>query len=270
MLFRLLGHVQVETAGRSVVIKSAPVRGLLAALLLEEGRSVPVEHLLRALWDDPPDSARSNLRLYIARLRRQLAHLGLRERLVTLRGGGGDGGYRLLTAPEEVDVLRFKRLAGRGFAELRRGSTGTAEALLKQALRLWQGPVGQDCTASDQLRSRFAGFDELHLTVRERLVEARLGLGRTIDLIPEILEILAAAPFREASWAHLMRAYYLGGDMAGALSAWDRATATLGDRFGLDLSAELRELHLSVLRRDDHAVRGSFAPRPKENVSQSA
>jgi hypothetical protein len=61
-----------------------------------------------------------------------------------------------------------------------------------------------------------------------------------------------------------MRAYYLGGDVAGAISAWDRATATLGDRLGLDLSAELRDLHLSVLRRDDHAVRGSLAPCPDE------
>ncbi|GIH95204.1 BTAD domain-containing putative transcriptional regulator [Planobispora siamensis] len=262
MLFRLLGRVQVETGDTSSVIASAPIRGLLAALLLEEGRFVAVEQLMGSLWDNPPDSARKNLRLHVARLRGQLEPLGLRERLSTLRGGGG--GYRLLAVPEEVDAVQFKRLASRGFAELRARCTAAAETTLAQALDLWQGPIGQDCTASGRLRSRFLAFDELHLTARERLVEARLCRGRTIDLIPEILDILAAAPFRETSWAHLMRACYLGGDVAGAISAWDRATVTLGDQLGLDPSAELCNLHLSVLRRDDHAVRGSLAPRPSE------
>ncbi len=263
MLFRLLGHVRVETARGSVGIESAPVRGVLAALLLEEGRSVPVERLLGLLWEDPPGSARKNLRLHIARLRAQLGELGLRDRLVTLRGGGGEGGYRLAARGEEVDAVTFRRLASQGFAELRAGSAATAETSLTTALALWQGPIGQDCTASQRLKARFAAFDELQLTVRERLVEARLELGRTSDLIPEIQEILASAPFRETSWAHLMRAYYLGGDAAGAIDAWNRAGTTLGERLGLDPSAQLRRLHLSILRRDCDAVRSS-SPRAGE------
>ncbi|MGS2644342.1 BTAD domain-containing putative transcriptional regulator [Streptosporangium sp. LJ11] len=162
----------------------------------------------------------------------------------------------MLIEPDEVDAIRFKRLAARGFAELRARCAGAAEATLKESLGLWQGPAGQDCAASEQMRARFAALDELHLTVRERLVEARLDLGRTLDLVPEILDILATAPFRETSWAHLMRAHYLGGNAAGAISAWTSATATLSDHLGLDPSAELRELHLSVLRRDDDAIRG--------------
>lgn len=263
MLFHLLGRVQIGDDDASVTIGSAPVRGLLAALLLEEGRSVPVEQLMRYLWEDPPGSARQNLRLHIARLRGRLAALGLRDRLITLRGGGGEGGYRLLTVPEEVDAVMFRRLAAEGCARLRAREPHAAEEAFTGALRLWQGPIGQDCTASELLRSRFTAFGELHLTIRERLVEARLGLGRTTDLIPEILEVLAGAPFRETSWAHLMRAYYLGGDPAGAISAWGRATAVLGDQLGLDPSAELHELHLAVLRRDDDAVRGAVVPQPE-------
>ncbi|MEV4458226.1 AfsR/SARP family transcriptional regulator [Microbispora sp. NPDC049633] len=263
MLFRLLGRVQVGDDDASLAIGSAPVRGLLAALLLEEGRSVPVEQLMRYLWEDPPGSARKNLRLHVARLRTRLAALGLRDRLVTLRGGGGEGGYRLLAVPEEVDAVMFRRLAMEGFARLRDRQPRAAEEALSGALDLWQGPIGQDCTASELLRSRFTAFAELHLTVRERLVEARLGLGRTTDLIPEILEVLGDAPFRETSWAHLMRAYYLGGDVAGAISAWGRATAVLGDQLGLDPSAELHELHVAVLRRDCDAVRGTVAPQPE-------
>ncbi|WP_181871441.1 AfsR/SARP family transcriptional regulator [Sphaerisporangium album] len=223
------------------------------ALLLEEGRLASVDHLLGSLWDDPPDSARTNLRLHIARLRSQLALASLRDRLTTYRGGGG--AYRLLVDSDEVDVARFKKLAALGFAELRSGSLTTAETILERALSLWQGPVGQGCTSSQKLRYRFLAFDELRITMRDRLVAARLDMGRTTDLIPEIHEILAIAPYREAAWAHLIRAYYLGGDIAGAISAWDRATATLGDELGLDVSPGLRHLHVSVLRRDDVAVR---------------
>ncbi|WP_440102583.1 AfsR/SARP family transcriptional regulator [Streptosporangium sp. H16] len=254
MLFRLLGSVRIENTETSTGVKSAPVRGVLAALLLDEGRSVPVERLMKSLWDESPDSARKNLRLHVARLRSQLTAFSLQERLITLRGGGG--GYRLLIEPDEVDAIRFKRLAAQGFAELRARRTGAAEATLKESLGLWQGPAGQDCAASEQMTARFAALDELHLTVRERLVQARLSLGRNLDLVPEILDILAAAPFRETSWAHLMRAHYLGGNAAGAISAWTSATATLNDHLGLDPSAELRELHLSILRRDDDAIRG--------------
>lgn len=265
MLFHLLGRVQIETADKSVAIQSSPVRGVLAALLLEEGRAVSVAYLLRSLWDDPPESARKNLRLYIARLRSQLADVGLRERLTTSRGG--DGGYRLLVHESEVDTARFKRLAARGFAELRAGAAAAAEVTLEEALSLWQGPIGQGCTRSEQLESRFLAFAELQTTIRERLVEARLDLGHTTDLIPEISEILVAAPFREISWAHLIRAYYLGGDIAAAISAWKRATLVLGSELGLDLPTALRELHVSVLRRDDDAVRGYVASCADKRVT---
>lgn len=253
MLFRLLGRIQVDTAGRTLLVSSAPVRGVLAALLLEEGRFVPVEQLLRSLWNDPPSSARQNLRLHIARLRNQLSELSLHERLTTLRGGGG--GYSLSISPEELDTIRFKRLAEKGRSELRSGLFATAEATLREALLLWRGPIGQDCTASKQLRSRFHSYGDLQVTVRERLVEARLGLGTTTDLIPEIQEILGVAPFRETSWANLIRAYYLGGDISGALAAWDRAMALFLGELGLDPSDKLRELHVSILRRDDAAIR---------------
>lgn len=253
MLFRLLGRVQIDTANGTFPIQSAPVRGVLAALLLEEGRFIPVGKLLNALWNDPPSSARQNLRLYIARLRTQLAALSLQERLITLRGGVG--GYSLSISPDELDAFRFQHLAEKGGMELQAGSFTRAERALREALSLWRGPIGQDCTASEQLRAQFQTYEKLHLTVRERLVEARLGLGATVDLVPEIRGILEIAPFRETSWADLIRACYLGGDISGALAAWRQVVELFRGELGVDPSIRLRELHAAVLRRDDAAVR---------------
>ncbi|MBB6472238.1 AfsR/SARP family transcriptional regulator [Sphaerisporangium rubeum] len=172
----------------------------------------------------------------------------------------------MLAETHEVDTASFRRLAALGLAEMRSGSLRAGESTLERALSLWQGPIGQGCTASLHLKARFHTFDELWITVRERLVGARLTMGRTTDLIPDIREILAVAPFREAAWAHLIRASYLGGDVAGAIRAWDQATRTLSDELGLDVSSALRQLHTAVLRRDDEAVR-RFGHFPAERFT---
>lgn len=259
--FQLMGQVRLETDQHAVAIRSAPVRGVLASLLLYEGRFIPVDQLVLLLWDVPPKSAFSNLRLHVARLRNQLVQVSpqLGECLITLRGNNG-GGYGLRIDSDTIDATRFRRLAARGGTELQNGAFDAACQTLTSALELWHGPMGQDCTASSQLRSRFDAIEQLHLAVRERLVEAKIGLGRTIDLIPDIQDILSAAPLREASWMNLVRAHYLGGDISGAFHAWERATSTISDELGLELSREFHTLRFSMLRRDCKAVmRHSFA-----------
>jgi DNA-binding SARP family transcriptional activator len=255
-LFRLLGPVQVEVGGTAGNLVSAPVCGTLAALLLAEGRFVPVRQMIQSLWDAPPKSAGSNLRLYVARLRSQLNRFdpSLGSRVLTVRGNGG-GAYGLRIHRDELDLVRFRRLAARGCVELGRGSFDTAEVTFADALALWRGPVGPECRASDLLRSRFDALAELQLTVRERLTQARIGLGRSNDLVADIHEILSVAPLREASWVSLVRAHYLGGDLAGAFDAWRQAVSTLSDGLGLDPSSDLRELHRFMVHRDDPAVR---------------
>ena len=58
--FRLLGAVEVWADGRPVPVGGAKPRTLLAALLLERERVVPVSRLIDVIWsDDPPDTARA-------------------------------------------------------------------------------------------------------------------------------------------------------------------------------------------------------------------
>ncbi len=255
MRFRMLGRVEVETGGGVAEISSAPVRGVLAALMLAEGRVVPVQQLVEALWDRPPRSAQNNLRLHLTRLRRQLGAISprLQDRLVTVRTDGG-AGYCLRAEPDELDLAVFRGLAVQGDAERTSGRYAAADRTLSTALELWRGPVGQDCTASDRFRRRVAPLDELRLTVCERRAEVGLMLGRTTEVVPDLNDVLRVAPFRERAHANLVRARYLAGDVSGALRTWARAARVLREELGLEPSDELFDLQRAMLRRDREAV----------------
>ncbi|NED80805.1 winged helix-turn-helix domain-containing protein, partial [Streptomyces sp. SID11233] len=52
-------------------------RALLTLLLLDEGRVVPAEHLLRGVYgEQPPEGARNALQSQVSRLRRSIAATG--------------------------------------------------------------------------------------------------------------------------------------------------------------------------------------------------
>ena len=74
MEFGLLGPVEVWVNGRPAFAGHARQRAVLAVLLLDAGRAVPVEVLIDRVWgEEPPRSARSVVYGYVARLRALIA-----------------------------------------------------------------------------------------------------------------------------------------------------------------------------------------------------
>src|ERR1700759_4984944 len=73
MEFRLLGPIELWSAGRRQDLGRARARSILAMLLLSPRAVVPVETLIDRLWDaEPPAKARESLSVYVARLRASL------------------------------------------------------------------------------------------------------------------------------------------------------------------------------------------------------
>src|SRR6185312_14886612 len=88
-LFSVLGPLQVH-GDRQVPITARRQQIVLALLLLNGNRTVPLESLVDALWDyDPPVTARAQVQTCVSALRRALLEAGLGER-IQLRGGGYD------------------------------------------------------------------------------------------------------------------------------------------------------------------------------------
>ena len=77
MQFRVLGPVDVIDNGSTVALGGKQQRRLLAVLVANRGRVVPVDRLVEVLWPgaDGPVDAVATVHTYIARLRRALGSL---------------------------------------------------------------------------------------------------------------------------------------------------------------------------------------------------
>jgi DNA-binding SARP family transcriptional activator len=101
----VLGSLEVWRRNRPVRLASALQRMLVARLALDPGRTVAVEALVDDLWEDrPPADARGALHHHVSRLRKAIGPV------VVTRGAG----YLLEVDPDDVDALRFARLARTG------------------------------------------------------------------------------------------------------------------------------------------------------------
>ena len=99
-------------------------------------------------------------------------------------------------------------------------------------------------------RSRIARLDELRLLTVEARLEAKLALGRHVDVIPELESLIEAEPLRERPRAQLMVALYRAGRQADALAVFRSTRTKLVDELGIEPGPELRELEAAILRQD--------------------
>jgi DNA-binding SARP family transcriptional activator/tetratricopeptide (TPR) repeat protein len=239
--FRLLGEVAALHRGKTVDVGYTRQRCVLAVLLVDAGRVVPVDALLDRVWaDSQPRHARNALSGYVSRLRQILAACGGVEL------SRAEGGYRLAIDPLSVDLHRFRDLIGQA-----RAAIDDKEALdrFEQALELWRGAV-------------FATLDTPWLCDMRTVLEAEqltavldrndlaLRVGRHTDLLSELSTCADKHPLNERVAGQLMHALYRSGRQADALRHYERVRSTLADELGTDPSPPLRELHRRILNAD--------------------
>lgn len=255
--YRLLGPVELCHDGASVDLASTKVRLMLTALALAPNKVVSFDALGEVLWDGgPPVSARSNVRTYATTLRRVLDE-GSRNRLVSRSGG-----YMLATAPDELDVHVFSRLAEIGRRALAEGEPGSARTHLRQALGLWRGNAGEGLPPRRALAGHLDALAEQRLLAEEDLLEAELAVGRHAEQVGVARRLVTDHPLRERCWAALMLALYRSGDVAAALEAFTEARNRLVDGLGLEPGPRLQQLHTAMLNRDSGLLTRPRAETP--------
>ncbi|MGW1511573.1 ATP-binding protein [Streptomyces sp. NPDC002394] len=257
MIFRLLGPLTLPgTAGPAGPAGGPKVRALLARLLLDAGRTVPVERLVDGLYgDEPPAGVQGALQAQVSRLRRILP-AGVAVEFTP-------GGYRLVVGDPatDVDVLRFEALARDGARAAGAGDPARAAALLREALGLWRGPALADVREAPFAAAQAARLDALRLDAVEEWAAAELTAGGDPAVLVRELEwAVREQPLRERLRGLQMRALGAAGRQAEALAAYEGVRAALAEELGADPSPELSAVHLELLRGE--AAARAFPPLP--------
>ncbi|WP_131785774.1 AfsR/SARP family transcriptional regulator [Protofrankia symbiont of Coriaria ruscifolia] len=254
MDIRLLGPLEADERGVSLIPTARKPRQLLALLVLNLDQVVSVDACVEELWDDePPTSMAATLQTYILQIRRRLAklpRLGSLQAARTVLETRGNGYVFRTTTDDEYDVLRFEQNVQAARVALARDDSLTGACLLRDALELWRGPALAGTPAGPLVRARLVGLEESRLTALEQRIEADLRLGRHHELLGELTSLVAGHPVLENLHAQLMLALYRSGRPAQALGVYDRLRGSLDRELGIEPSQRLRRLHRAVLSAD--------------------
>jgi DNA-binding SARP family transcriptional activator len=236
---RILGPLAVWRDGRAVDLGQRRQRLMLGILALSAGQPVKVSRLTEIAWFGaaPPPSARNGIQVGMSRLR---TALGDTASISTVGNA-----YRLDIDHDRVDVFRFRALV----AAARERRDGARVTALRDAERLWRGPVLAAELPPGVRQWLCAGLNEERVAAIEERVAAELDLGRHRELIGDLTDLVRAMPTRERLVAQLMLALYRDGQTARALEVAANAKRILADDLGIDASREIRELEVAILRQ---------------------
>ncbi|HEY7812404.1 MAG TPA: BTAD domain-containing putative transcriptional regulator [Nakamurella sp.] len=240
---RVLGELDAVRDGAVIDLGGRRQRAVLAALIIARGDVVSAERLAECVWGDGA-AARSGgpLHSYVSHLRRRMQPDAVaRGRTdVIVRVGAG---YSLSIGPTSVDAWRFEHEL-EAAAEL--PPTVRAKQL-REALASWRGPAYTEYADESWAGTEVARLTELRAVARDRLMDARLTLGESALLVPELEAQVGDDPLREERWRLLVLALYRVGRQGDALAALRRARQTLVDELGNEPGPALRSLERDVL-----------------------
>lgn len=223
----VLGPTLVERDGAPVEAGPLRQRALLTLLALNAGRTLPLEAVVDALWDeDAPDRAEVSVRSYVSNLRRVLEPERAPRAPATLLLTSGTG-YSLEVPDDAVDALRFSELATISVQAER--ANGAVDASTR-ALQCWRGPALVDVQSAPfaiGVATRLhANRDRQELVRLRGLVE----LGRYSEALRQLEARVDDDNADEVAVALLMRALYAVGRPAEALTRYGALRAALEER----------------------------------------
>ncbi|MEV7547581.1 AfsR/SARP family transcriptional regulator, partial [Streptomyces sp. NPDC089915] len=255
--FRMLGPLTVTVGGRVVALGGARQRTVLGLLLLNAGRIVPVDTLVDVVWHDgPPATARTQIAIVIAALRKALKAEGVDEEVIAT----AHPGYVLRVDGHALDGLTFTGLVAEAETATREHRPADAARAYGEALGLWRGPALAGVTGQ-AVEAEAARWDEVRVNVHEALTDVRLELGQHQLLLPQLAAAVREHPLRERARHQLILAQYRSGRRAEAMESFREARRRFIDELGMAPGPELVELHEAILRDDPALLPAAVPPR---------
>ncbi|HEY3687739.1 MAG TPA: BTAD domain-containing putative transcriptional regulator [Streptosporangiaceae bacterium] len=239
----VLGTVGVERRGSMVRPTSGITRGLLGVLAVAAPSGVAVATLRERVWGPRGgDLSESAVGVAVHRLRRWL------------RETAGDAvtvehvhdRYVLRTPHAVTDVAAFRALTASASA----ADLPDRISALERGLGLWRGRPLED------LEPDVVDHGTIAQLVRERVtaaVEYARAVGAAGDpdrAVPVLAPLTEQYPMDEPLLGAWIETLASCGRQAEALDAYDRLRRRLDDQLGVTPGAELRDIHMRVLRQE--------------------
>ncbi|SEL43553.1 AfsR/SARP family transcriptional regulator [Nonomuraea pusilla] len=252
--FGLLGPIRVWRNGEELEVGSPRQRGMLALLLLNEGRQVTLDEIVSALWGrEAPPSAVGNARTYVSRLRRVLTDGGAAGLGAEAEIRSAGRGYQLVVHPGAVDVTVFRQTTAAAREARERGEITEASRLLRGALALWRGPA-LDGLSGAFFEGRRAWLEQLRASAMEERWAVDIEQGDCGEAIAELTLATSAEPYRERLWELLMWALDRDGRRGEALAAYRLIARLLDDDLGLGPGPGLRRMYARIRTAADASL----------------
>jgi DNA-binding SARP family transcriptional activator len=240
--FQILGPLEIYGGTGRIRFAAHRQRVVLAMMLLDANRILPVERLIDAVWDEsPPPTAKSQIQICVSSIRRILMAAGMPDAIVTQPPG-----YALRIEEDQLDLSAFDRLNTQARSAADDGHLEDAARIYRQALDLCRGlPLAG--LESRLVQAAAQQVSERALTARESCIDIELSLGRHEDVISELMRLVVTHPLRDKLHGQLMLALYRSGRQAEALAVYRKARDELAEQHGLEPGDSLRALEHAIL-----------------------
>jgi predicted ATPase/DNA-binding SARP family transcriptional activator len=239
LTIRVLGPLDLERAGRPLVLGSRLQRRLLLTLVAARGATRSADRLVEELWGEHPPAAPANaLQSHVTRLRDTL---GDRD-LVRTRAPG----YALDVSRADVDADRFEAVVEQARAQLATSPADVAR-LLDEALGWWRGAAYVE-VAEGTVRAAGVRLDRLRGEARMLHAEALARAGRVPAACTALRALLTDEPLREDTAVVLARLLAADGRRVEALDVLRTQRERLADELGLDPTAAFAAVERALLR----------------------
>lgn len=250
----MLGPLVVQTDEGPLRINGRRQATVLAMLVLNADRVVSVDTLVDSVWPEtPPATARNQIAICVATLRKSFKQAGVSDLLIT-----SPPGYLLAKGEHRIDVQEFAERSEQGRDAARHGRAEEACALFEEALSIWRG-AALDEPAGSRLEAEAIRLEQMRLALIEERAGLMLQLGRHRALTGELAELVSRHPLREQSREHLMLALYRSGQRAEALDVFLHGRRLLIEELGIEPGPGLRQLHDLILRDSPELTRPTTA-----------
>ncbi|QFZ20769.1 AfsR/SARP family transcriptional regulator [Saccharothrix syringae] len=265
---QVLGPITVRRNDVALALGPPGRKAVFALLALAHGKPVTRAELVDALWGDrPPASAANIIHTHVKHLRQLLEPTrGARSPSTTIPTVGD--GYALDVPPDAVDAFRFRSLVARA-ASLASDKRREAADLLSRALASWHGRPLADVP----LLAAHPGVVTLageHRAALARYAELMTAVGAARDVLPALVDHVAAHGLDEAVHALLIRAYTAAGQRDRAFDTYHGVRRRLMDELGVGPGPDLTAAYLDALEETpaDGAAAPAEAPPAPSGVNQ--